>query len=114
MRIFPLLLVASFVLATGTVLAQTTDGTMATTLTIGMYCDLKGIFSGKIGLLVGFVIALMGLMKLIQGNTSTGILFILAGAAVSWAPALIETFLNGVGSAVSGFSERPQLDKPDC
>lgn len=104
----------ALLLTAGTAVAQSTDGSLGAQLTVGLYCDMKALFRSNVGLIVGLVVALMGLLKLIQGNTGLGILFILGGAAVTSLPSIIESFLGGVGSAVSGFSDRPGIEAPKC
>lgn len=115
MRMFPLFLILVLVLMAGSALAANqSDGSLGLSLTQGMYCDMKGLFSSNIGKIVGLLVALMGLLKIIQGSTGMGIAFIMGGAAVTMLPSLIESFLGGVGAAVGGFSNRSTIQAPDC
>lgn len=71
------------------------------TLSQQVYCDVKGIFSGSLGLLVGFGVALYGLLSIIKGNTASGILMIMAGAAVTMLPNIVESSLGGVANVLN-------------
>ncbi|MFZ2586798.1 MAG: hypothetical protein WAZ18_01545 [Alphaproteobacteria bacterium] len=73
-------------------------------LSKSVYCDIKSLFNGSLGLLAGFAIALYGLFQIIQGSTSGGIFFIVAGAAVTMLPNLIESTLGGLKGVLGGIS----------
>lgn len=69
-----------------------------------MYCYVFNIFSGQIGLLIGLIIATIGLWRMISGKGFTGGLFlILVGALLSSLTSIIESglesFSNFIGNA---------------
>lgn len=76
------------------------DTSLGTTLAQSIWCDMKSVFDGSVGLLVGFGVALLGLWQVVQGKGMAGVLLIAGGAAVSQLPALIESTLQGMGSAL--------------
>lgn len=82
--------------------ADAATGVDGLNLTRQIYCDVKLLVGGNIGLLVGFAAALFGLLQMIQGNTGSGILIIAAGALVTQLPALIEGSLDGVAGVLKG------------
>ena len=61
-----------------------------------LICYVYSNFSGTIGLLVGFCIALYGLWMIIQGSLGGGVFLIAGGAVVSQLPGLVASTLSGV------------------
>lgn len=47
---------------------------------------LETIFTGNIGLVMGLIIAIMGIFAFIQGNTSSGITLIVVGVLITLLP----------------------------
>lgn len=92
--------IAVLLLAGVAIAMEPTSGVDSVALTQGMYCDIKGLLGGKIGMLIGFGVALLGLMKMIQGNVGGGVLFIVFGVLVTWLPNLIEGTLGGLGGVL--------------
>jgi hypothetical protein len=92
------------------------NGGLAIGLTQNLYCDMKGLLSGSVGLMIGFAVALLGLMKIIQGSTGTGIIFILMGAAVTALPNIVESTIGGIGSVLyeNDISTRAPGPGMDC
>ena len=106
-----LLLIATTALA-----AEPTGTPSGLALSQQVYCDIKSLFSGQLGLLAGFGIALYGLMQIVQGSTGPGVFLIAGGAVVTLLPNLIESFMGGVGGVLTstGISNSGNFSPQGC
>ena len=96
--------------------ADDAAGESSVALSMSVYCGVKSLVNGNVGLLIGFAVAIFGLYQLVQGKTGGGLLLIVGGALVTFVPNLIESALEGVSSVLnsSTISTDSAFKAPSC
>lgn len=106
------------VLGTGAVFAAettTSNGKLGLELSKQLYCQMKSAFTSNTGLFIGLCIAVMGLWKLLStGNVGGGLILIVSGALLTALPSLAQSFLNGVGVALTGIASETSVTPPEA
>lgn len=88
---------------------QKTDGQIAIQTTTQLYCGLFSIMNGKIGLFVGFSVALYGLYLLIENANMRGIYIIVCGALLTALPNIVIGGIQGTAA----FLQAVKISSPD-
>ena len=79
------------------------DGSVSIQLSSKMYCDVRDLVQGDIGLLLGLVLVFMGIWSMVQGAKIVAVLpIIIIGSLVTALPSLIEETFKGLGGLLSG------------
>ena len=89
-----------------------TNGQLGLQLSQELYCQMKSAFTSNTGLFAGLCIAVFGLWKLLSGNMSGGLILIVSGALLTALPSLAQSFLNGLGMALSGIATQTSVSPP--
>lgn len=64
-----------------------------------LYCGVKGLITGNVGLLLGLILAATGVWVIIQGHSlASGISMIIFGTIVTALPVIVESSLSGMAS----------------
>ena len=95
----------------GDVVAQAQAGDTAISQAKVVYCGMKGLIEGNLGLVAGLIMAFLGVWGLINGGSlMTGIVFIVAGASLTAIPGMVESTLGGFGALIkeAGFTTKEQ------
>lgn len=71
---------------------------ISTKLSSGIYCSLKHLLEGNIGLLAGLVLVFLGIWGLINGGSLTpALIIIVIGGLITALPTLVESGFSGLG-----------------
>lgn len=74
-------------------------------LTQGLYCGIKGLIEGQLGLLVGLVFVTTGLAVLIKGGKWVpALILVFTGAVITAVPNMINSFFEGYNSMLRSAS----------
>jgi hypothetical protein len=83
-------------LAVGAWAATGGDDQQASILTIQLYCDVRRLITGNVGVLIGLLLVFGGIWGIVQGKgIYSAVIAIIMGGLVTSLPSLVESFIQG-------------------
>ncbi len=75
------------------------DDKQASVLTIQLYCDIRGLITGNVGVLIGLLLVFGGIWSIVQGKSIfSAVVAIILGGLVTSMPPLVESFIQGTNA----------------